>query len=45
MSAALRSRNYPGLQLGDVVLPGEFHITAPHLSLSRALRYLYDAPA
>ena len=42
--AALRGRNYPGLQIGDVVLPGEFHITSPHLSLSRALRYLYDAP-
>jgi uncharacterized protein len=45
MVAALRDRNYPGLQLGDVVLPGEFHITSPHLSLSRALRHLYDAPA
>ncbi len=45
MVGALRGRGYPGLQLGDVVLPGEFHITSPHLSLSRALRYLYDAPA
>lgn len=45
MVAALRDRNYPGLRLDDVVLPGEFHITSPHLSLSRALRFLYDAPA
>jgi len=44
MIAALRARNYPNLLLGDVILPGEFHITSPHLSLSRALRYLYDAP-
>jgi hypothetical protein len=26
------------------VLPGEYHETAPPLNLSRALRYLFDAP-
>jgi len=44
MVASLRRRNYPGLVLDSVVLPGEFHVTVAHLNLSRALRYLYDAP-
>jgi hypothetical protein len=44
MVAALRSRNYPSLEIECVVLPDEFHITVPVLNLSRALRYLYDAP-
>ncbi len=44
MVGALRGRNFPSLRLCDVILPGEFHITSPHLSLSLALRYLYDAP-
>ena len=30
--------------IGSVVLPDEFHVTVPHLNLSRSLRYLFDAP-
>jgi hypothetical protein len=44
MVAQLRSRQYPSLQMASVVLPEEFHITVPHLNLSRSLRYLFDAP-
>jgi predicted alpha/beta superfamily hydrolase len=44
MVGALRSHNYPSLDLDSVVLPDEFHITVPLVNLSRALRYLYDAP-
>ena len=44
MVAALRSRGYPSLEIESAVLPEEFHITVQHLNLSRALRYLYDAP-
>ena len=44
MVAALRRRNYPSLEVESAVLPDEFHITVQHLNLSRALRYLYDAP-
>jgi predicted alpha/beta superfamily hydrolase len=44
MAAALRSRNYPSLEIDSVILPDEFHVTVQHLNLSRALRYLFDAP-
>jgi uncharacterized protein len=44
MVTALRGRSYPSLELDEVVLPGEFHITVPLLNLSRSLRYLFDAP-
>jgi predicted alpha/beta superfamily hydrolase len=42
--SALRSRNYPSLEIESAVLPGEFHVTVPQLNLSRSLRYLFDAP-
>jgi len=44
MVHALRGRNYPSLEIDSTVFPNEFHITVPHLNLSRALRYLFDAP-
>ena len=44
MVAALRSRNYPSLEIESVVLADEFHITVPPLNLSRALRHLFAAP-
>jgi predicted alpha/beta superfamily hydrolase len=44
MASSLRARNYPRLEIESVVLPGEFHVTVPLLNLSRALRYLFDAP-
>jgi uncharacterized protein len=44
MVALLRGRAYPGLEIEYEVLPGEYHETAPALSLSRSLRYLFDAP-
>ena len=44
MVAALRTRQYPNLDIASVVLADEFHITVPHLNLSRSLRYLFDAP-
>jgi uncharacterized protein len=44
MVAALRGREYPNLEVASVVLPDEFHVTVPHLNLSRSLRYLFDAP-
>jgi uncharacterized protein len=44
MVAALSGRGYPGLDIGCEVLPSEYHETAPPLNLSRALRYLFDAP-
>jgi predicted alpha/beta superfamily hydrolase len=44
MVSALRSRGYPSLQVELEVLPGEYHLTAPPMSLSRSLRYLFDAP-
>jgi predicted alpha/beta superfamily hydrolase len=45
MVALLRSREYPSLEIASVVLPDEFHVTVQHLNLSRALRYLFDAPS
>ena len=42
--STLRSRSYPGLSIGSEVLPGEFHMTAPPINFSRAMRYLFDAP-
>lgn len=44
MAASLRDRGYPSLEIDSVVLPDEFHITVQHVNLSRALRYLFDAP-
>jgi hypothetical protein len=44
MVAALRTRQYPNLDIASVVLPDEFHVTVPHLNLSRSLRFLFDAP-
>jgi predicted alpha/beta superfamily hydrolase len=44
MTATLRSRNYPGLRLDTEVFPDEFHITVPTLTMSRALRVLFDSP-
>ena len=44
MVASLRGRNYPSLEIDSVILPGEFHVTVQHVNLSRALRYLFDAP-
>ena len=40
---ALSSRRYPNLQLELQVHPGEDHITAGFVSLSRGLRYLFDS--
>ena len=44
MVTALRSRSYLSLDLASEVQPDEFHITVPHLNLSRSLRHLFDAP-
>ncbi len=44
MVATLRGRAYPSLEIEYEVLPGEYHETAPPLTLSRSLRYLFDAP-
>jgi predicted alpha/beta superfamily hydrolase len=40
----LRSRGYPHLDITFEVLAGEYHPTAPPLTISRAVRHLYDAP-
>ena len=40
----LDGRAYPGLRSRREVFPGEFHITVPLLTLSRGLRFVYDAP-
>jgi len=42
--STLRSHNYPSLIIDSEVLPGEFHMTAPPINFSRAMRYLFDAP-
>jgi hypothetical protein len=44
MVDSLRGRQYPSLELANVVHPDEFHITVAHLNLSRSLRHLFDAP-
>jgi predicted alpha/beta superfamily hydrolase len=44
MVISLRERQYPNLDIASVVLRDEFHITVPHATLSRSLRYLFDAP-
>ncbi len=44
MVRSLHARRYPNLDIASVVLPDEFHITVPPVSLSRSLRYLFDAP-
>jgi hypothetical protein len=40
----LGGRGYPGLRMRHEVFPGEFHVTVPLLTLSRGLRFVYDAP-
>jgi hypothetical protein len=44
MVDSLRGRQYPSLDLANVVQPDEFHITVAPLNLSRSLRHLFDAP-
>jgi predicted alpha/beta superfamily hydrolase len=44
MVASLRRHNYPHLRIASAVVPDEFHTTMPPIALSRALRFLYDAP-
>jgi hypothetical protein len=41
----LRGRGYRNLDVTFEVLPGEYHPTAPPVTISRALRHLYDAPS
>ena len=43
-ASALESRGYPSLQVTSQVFPDEFHITVAPLTLSRGLRWLFDAP-
>ena len=43
-AAALESRGYPSLQVTSKVFPDEFHITVAPLTLSRGLRWQFDAP-
>jgi hypothetical protein len=45
MAERLRGRGYPSLALEFELFPREFHITVPLLTMSRALRFLFDAPA
>ena len=40
----LTARRYPGLDLKTAVFDDEFHVTVGPLALSRALRWLYNAP-
>lgn len=40
----LRARGYPNLDITFEVLPGEYHPTAAPVTISRAVRHLYDAP-
>lgn len=42
--AALRSRNYPSLDLEFEIHPDEYHETVPSLNLSRSIRRLLGAP-
>ncbi|HVO27168.1 MAG TPA: alpha/beta hydrolase-fold protein [Candidatus Margulisiibacteriota bacterium] len=44
MVKQLEGRGYPSLTMASAVFPDEFHITVPQLNLSRALRFLFDAP-
>jgi predicted alpha/beta superfamily hydrolase len=44
MVTTLRGRAYPSLEIESEVLPGEYHETASPVTLSRSLRYLFDAP-
>ena len=43
-ASALEGRGYPSLHMKSQVFPDEFHITVPLLTLSRGLRWLFDAP-
>jgi predicted alpha/beta superfamily hydrolase len=40
----LRRRAFPSFVVDKVVLPNEFHVTVAAVNLSRALRFLFDAP-
>ena len=40
----LQGRGYANLDITFEVLPGEYHPTAPPLTVSRAVRHLYNAP-
>ena len=44
MVKRLEGRRYPNLTMASAVFPDEFHVTVPQLNLSRALRFLFDAP-
>ena len=44
MVARLEQRHCPNPQLSSPVFPDEFHVSVPQLTLSRALRVLFDAP-
>jgi hypothetical protein len=40
-AAALRSREYPSLELTTAVYPDEFHVTVPALVFTRGLRHFF----
>jgi hypothetical protein len=40
----MQSRGYPNLDITFEVHQGEYHPTAPPRTISRAVRYLSDAP-
>jgi uncharacterized protein len=44
MVTRLEQRGYPNLHISSAVFPDEFHVSVPQLTLSRALRVLFDAP-
>lgn len=44
LAKRLKDRSYPSLTIASAVFPDEFHVTVPHLNLSRALRFLFEAP-
>lgn len=44
MAARLEQRRYPSLHVSSAVFPEEFHVSVAQLTLSRALRALFDAP-
>lgn len=38
------SVTFESLDIARAVFPDEFHVTVPQVNLSRALRFLFDAP-
>jgi uncharacterized protein len=40
----MRHRRYPSLRMRSDIIPGEFHVTAPPVILSRGLRSVFGAP-